>query len=77
MKDEQVLAIVDAITDIGRTLTHTVGDYKAPTEGNIGSIMFSLDRIADKKESINDKLSLIESAVVVVAQTIHDNTPIK
>ena len=63
MKDEQVLAIVDAITDIGRTLTHTVGDYKASNEGNIGSIMFSLDRIADKMESIDNKLSLIDEAI--------------
>ena len=73
MKDEQVLAIVDAITDIGHTLTHTVGDYNAPNQGNIGNIMFSLDRIADKMESmesIDNRLALIEEAVTAVAQTI-------
>ena len=75
MKDEQVLAIVDAITDIGRTLSHTLGDYETPIEGNVGNIMFSMDRIADHMESIesiDNRLALIEDAVVTVAQTIEN-----
>ena len=63
MTNEQSLAIIDAIADIGHTLTHTVGDYNAPNQGNIGNIMFSLDRIADKMESIDNKLSLIDEAI--------------
>jgi len=73
MTNEQSLAIIDAIADIGHTLTHTVGDYNAPNQGNIGNIMFSLDRIADKMEgmkSIDNRLAMIEEAVTAVAQTI-------
>ena len=69
MTNEQVLAIVDAIRDIERTLSHTLGDDKTGSnDGNVGNIMFSMDRIADKMENIDNKLSLIEQAITATIE---------
>ena len=78
MKDEQVLAIVDAIKDIGYTLSHTLGDSETgKNNGNVGNIMFSMDRMSDNIAEINERLKVLDDSVIAVAQTIHDNTPIK
>lgn len=74
MNDEQVLAIVDAIKDIGYTLSHTLGDSETgKNDGNVGNIMFSMDRIADAMDGIQrieDRLTQIEEAVSTVAHNI-------
>ena len=73
MKDEQVLAIVDAIRDIERTLSHTLGDDKTGSnDGNVGNIMFSMYRMSDNVAEINERLKILDDSVVAVAQTIHD-----
>ena len=73
MKDEQVLAIVDAIKDIGYTLSHTLGDSETGSnDGNVGNIMFSMDRMSDNIAEINERLKVLDDSVVAVAQTIHD-----
>jgi len=74
MNNEQVLAIVDAIKDIGYTLSHTLGDSETgKNDGNVGNIMFSMDRIADAMDGIQrieDRLTQIEEAVSTVAHNI-------
>lgn len=74
MNNEQVLAIVDAIKDIGYTLRHTLGDSETgKNDGNVGNIMFSMDRIADAMDGIQrieDRLTQIEEAVSTVALNI-------
>tara|TARA_R110002167_G_scaffold334355_1_gene541462 strand:+ start:415 stop:648 length:234 start_codon:yes stop_codon:yes gene_type:complete len=74
MNNEQVLAIVDAIKDIGYTLSHTLGDSETGSnDGNVGNIMFSMDRIADAMDGIQrieDRLTQIEEAVSTVAHNI-------
>tara|TARA_R110002020_G_scaffold12776_2_gene46532 strand:+ start:879 stop:1112 length:234 start_codon:yes stop_codon:yes gene_type:complete len=74
MNNEQVLAIVDAIKDIGYTLRHTLGDSETgKNDGNVGNIMFSMDRIADAMDGIQrieDRLTQIEEAVSTVAHNI-------
>tara|TARA_R110000824_G_scaffold130275_1_gene292066 strand:- start:155 stop:379 length:225 start_codon:yes stop_codon:yes gene_type:complete len=73
MSDEQVLAIVDAIKDIGYTLSHTLGDSETGSnDGNVGNIMFSMDRMSDNIAEINERLKVLDDSVVAVAQTIHD-----
>ena len=73
MNDEQVLAIVDAIKDIGYTLSHTLGDSETGSnDGNVGNIMFSMDRMSDNIAEINERLKVLDDSVIAVAQTIHD-----
>jgi|TARA_R110002051_G_scaffold156086_1_gene227968 hypothetical protein len=73
MNNEQVLAIVDAIKDIGYTLSHTLGDSETGSnDGNVGNIMFSMDRMSDNIAEINERLKVLDDSVVAVAQTIHD-----
>ena len=73
MKDEQVLAIVDAINNIERTLRHALGDCEMVSDmNNVGNIMFSMDRMSDNVAEINERLKILDDSVVAVAQTIHN-----
>ena len=73
MKDEQVLAIVDAIADIGHTLSHALGNSETGSnDGNVGNIMFSMDRMSDNIAEIKERLKILDDSVVAVAQIIHD-----
>ena len=73
MNDEQVLSIVDAITDIGHTLSHALGNSETGSnDGNVGNIMFSMDRMSDNIAEIKERLKVLDDSVVTVAQTIHD-----
>ena len=73
MTNEQSLAIIDAIADIGHTLSHALGNSETGSnDGNVGNIMFSMDRMSDNIAEIKERLKVLDDSVVAVAQTIHD-----
>ena len=73
MTNEQVLAVVDAIRDVERTLRHALGESETgKNNGNVGNIMFSMDRMSDNIAEINERLKVLDDSVVAVAQNIHD-----
>jgi hypothetical protein len=73
MKEEQILAIVDAIRSIERTLRHAIGDCETVSDmNNVGNIMFSLDRMSDNIVEINERLKVLDDSVIAVAQEIRD-----